>query len=189
LTDILYRYKPVKFHTIFLKIYSPEDLFPLKIKVNSVDLIKGMYISELDRPWVESPFLFQGFLIKDAEEIEQVISTCKYVYIDTEKTPSDVRIKLQVLSAKSQKPVQKKNKKITSKSDFTNTVTLKKANFDKVTFTENLVRARKTRDETRSYIDTMLSNAKMGKIIDTKSAKVLVANLANNIIESMDAST
>lgn len=157
--------------------------------MNSEDLIKGMYISDLDRPWVESPFLFQGFLIKDAEEIEQVISTCKYVYVDTEKTPPEVRTKLQVLTSKMQKPVQKQNKKITSQNDFTDTVTLKKANFDKITFTENLIRARKTHDKTRSYIDTMLSNAKMGKIIDTKSAKSLVAELANNIVESMDAST
>ena len=35
------------------KVYTPIDQLEL-----------GMYVSELDRPWLESPFLFQGFEIK-----------------------------------------------------------------------------------------------------------------------------
>ena len=53
--------------------------------------------------------------------------------------------------------------------------------------TENLIKARKARDKTRSYIDDMLAEAKMGKIIDTRSAKTLVAELASNIVENLDA--
>ena len=30
-----------------------------------VGLLKGgMYVSQLDRPWLETPFLFQGFCIR-----------------------------------------------------------------------------------------------------------------------------
>jgi len=159
----------------------------MKIKVSSEDLKLGMYISELDHPWIESPFLFQGFLLKDNEELQQVQSTCKYVYVDTEKTPFDVKAKLEVLSASKQKPVKKKKRKPT-KIDFTDTVILKRSNFDKGTFTENLIKARKARDKTRGYIDSMLAEAKMGKIIDTHNAKTLVAELASNIVENLDAS-
>ena len=158
----------------------------MKIKVLSNDLKLGMYISELDKPWVESPFLFQGFQLKNDEEIQQVQATCKYVYVDTEKTPFQVKPDLQSLSVV-QKPVQKKKRKPT-KIDFTDTVTLKKAKFDKSTFTENLINARNTRNKTRSYIDDMLSEAKMGRVVDTKKAKKLVAELANNIASSIDAS-
>lgn len=160
----------------------------MKIKVFSMDLTTGMYISELDHPWIESPFLFQGFQLKDQEEIQQVQSTCKYVYVDTEKTAHEINNKLKILtSAIAQEPVKKKKHKPT-KLDFTDTVTLKKAKFDKDLFTENLINARKSRDKTRAYIDDMLAEAKMGKITDTQKAKVLVAELANNIIENLDAS-
>jgi len=27
----------------------------------------GMYVSSLDRPWIETPFLFQGFSVGDEE--------------------------------------------------------------------------------------------------------------------------
>jgi hypothetical protein len=39
----------------------------------SVDFLKpGMYVSNLDRPWVETDFLFQGFLIKNQREIDKL---------------------------------------------------------------------------------------------------------------------
>lgn len=159
----------------------------MKVKVFSEDLKVGMHISDLDRPWVESPFLFQYILIKNIEEIEEIKSTCEYVYVDTEKTSVDVRANLHYLSTFDQKPVKKKKKKV-KKIDFTDTVTLSKSKFDKETFTEHLVSARKSRDKTRFYIDDMLTEAKMGRIIDTQKAKLLVAELANNIAASLDAS-
>ena len=159
----------------------------MKIKVFSEDLKLGMYISELDHPWIESPFLFQGFVLKEDEEIEQVKATCKYVYVDTEKTPFVVKVNLETINPPNQKPLKNKKRK-PEKFGFTDTVTLKKANFDKSTFTEHLIKARKTLDKTRDYVDAMLADARIGQITDTKKAKVLVAELANNIVENLDAS-
>ena len=159
----------------------------MKIKVFSEDLKLGMYISELDHPWIESPFLFQGFLLKEEEEIEQVRATCKYVYVDTEKTPIEVKVQLETTQPPIQTPVKNKKRK-PIKYEFTDTVTLKKANFDKSTFTDHLIKARKTRDKTRKYVDAMLADARVGKITDTKKAKMLVAELAKNIVENLDAS-
>ncbi len=42
-----------------------------------------MYVSELDRPWLETPFLFQGFYIRNDEEIAAVRSHCRQIVIDT----------------------------------------------------------------------------------------------------------
>ena len=35
----------------------------VKEKVSAHDLRVGMYVVELDRPWIDTPFLFQGFLV------------------------------------------------------------------------------------------------------------------------------
>ena len=35
-----------------------------EIKVRLQDLEIGMYVSRLDKPWLETPYLIQGFLIK-----------------------------------------------------------------------------------------------------------------------------
>lgn len=45
----------------------------------------GMYVSELDRPWTETNFLFQGLLLETRDDIEQVQMQCDYVYIDSDE--------------------------------------------------------------------------------------------------------
>ena len=50
-----------------------------------------MYVSKLDRPWVGTPFLFQGFEIKGEEDIQQLKELCQYVYIDVELSQSAER--------------------------------------------------------------------------------------------------
>ena len=54
-------------------------------KVATQELTLGMYVSRLDRPWVETPFLFQGFEIKDQADIEDLQRHCQFVYIDIER--------------------------------------------------------------------------------------------------------
>lgn len=60
----------------------------MAIKQNKLDvneLAIGMFISGLDRPWSQTPFPLQGFYIRDLEEIKQLKSHCKHVYIDVVK--------------------------------------------------------------------------------------------------------
>jgi HD-GYP domain-containing protein (c-di-GMP phosphodiesterase class II) len=49
------------------------------------DLQLGMYVIELDRPWLGTPFDFQGFPLTSAEQIEQLKQYCTIVYVDPER--------------------------------------------------------------------------------------------------------
>ena len=51
-------------------------------KVYSSDVKKGMFVSSLDRPWVDTPFMFQGFLILEEEDIKLIQKYCAYVQVD-----------------------------------------------------------------------------------------------------------
>jgi HD-GYP domain-containing protein (c-di-GMP phosphodiesterase class II) len=42
----------------------------------------GMYVCELDRPWLETPFILQGFKITSLDEIETIAEHCQHVYIE-----------------------------------------------------------------------------------------------------------
>ena len=53
-------------------------------KVSTAYLKVGMYVSKLDRPWIQTPFLMQGFFIEDECEIYSLVEYCNFVYIDTE---------------------------------------------------------------------------------------------------------
>jgi HD-GYP domain-containing protein (c-di-GMP phosphodiesterase class II) len=53
---------------------------PVK-KISTAELEVGMFVSSLDRPWSETPFLFQGFPVREQGEIEELKQTCRHVYI------------------------------------------------------------------------------------------------------------
>ena len=62
----------------------------MRIKVQTVDLVRGMFVAELDRPWLQSPFLFQGFVIEDDDELLQLRKLCRWVMVDEVKSKRTV---------------------------------------------------------------------------------------------------
>jgi HD-GYP domain-containing protein (c-di-GMP phosphodiesterase class II) len=49
------------------------------------ELSFGMYVSKLDRPWTETPFVFQGFVLKTEKQRDVLRQYCKHVFVDPEK--------------------------------------------------------------------------------------------------------
>jgi len=48
-------------------------------------LKRGMYVVELDVPWENTPFMFQGFFLDTQKQVDQVQAHCEYVLVKTEK--------------------------------------------------------------------------------------------------------
>ena len=55
-------------------------------QVPAADLTRGMFVSGLDRPWTDTPYLIQGFLLETDEDILELRRHCQYVYIDRNKS-------------------------------------------------------------------------------------------------------
>ncbi len=51
-------------------------------KIAVEDLAVGMFVAELDRPWLDTPFLLQGFLIDSPKQIATLKRYCRHVYVD-----------------------------------------------------------------------------------------------------------
>jgi len=49
----------------------------------------GIYVTDLDRPWLGTPFLLQGFLIEEEEQIALLQQLCNIVYVDRRRSISD----------------------------------------------------------------------------------------------------
>jgi HD-GYP domain-containing protein (c-di-GMP phosphodiesterase class II) len=74
----------------------------LTIEANNATI--GMYVSKLDRPWLETPFVFQGFEIRDREELDMLQRYCSTITVDVYRgslTPVEIRSLLATQSAKS----------------------------------------------------------------------------------------
>lgn len=55
-------------------------------QVTVAELEFGMYVAELDRPWTETPFMFQGFHLRTDQQLAALKKFCKHVFIDLERT-------------------------------------------------------------------------------------------------------
>lgn len=86
-----------------------EDFSNL-IEVPVGSLRPGMYIAQLDRPWLETPFAVQGFYVRDDDDVGFVAKHCAYVYVDP-------RRRMQVKAAP--------RKALTGRQTHTNKVELK----------------------------------------------------------------
>ncbi len=56
-----------------------------QVKIGVAELVKGMYVCKLDRPWIETPFPFQGFFINEGRDIQLLQTYCNYVWIDLDR--------------------------------------------------------------------------------------------------------
>ena len=64
----------------------------LRVAVWNLEL--GLFVSELDRPWIDTPFLLQGFLLDNDADLENLRNCCKYVYVDLKLSDEAVAAKL-----------------------------------------------------------------------------------------------
>lgn len=59
-----------------------------EVKTSIEGLDVGMYVTRLDRPWLETPFPLEGVRIESAKDIEMLGNYASFVFVDIEKGPS-----------------------------------------------------------------------------------------------------
>jgi HD-GYP domain-containing protein (c-di-GMP phosphodiesterase class II) len=140
----------------------------MKQKVATKDLAKGMYVSELDRPWLETPFLFQGFVLRTEEELQALRECCHYVYIDEEKgaASSAATTHYSSVVASEQKHAPLPHQKLVE---------------------EEMGAARKVRQVVETQMTELLHEARLGKGFDVKRTRGVVADIMESLIRNPDA--
>ena len=142
--------------TVQSKIKRPIPVAGLKV---------GMYVCELDRPWLETPFLLQGFRIESLEDIDTIAGYCEYVYIEEQE---DQWLKAEERSILEQ-PAPKKiypHKPLNRQSFSAAGSTISSA-----------------RKLTRSFMD----DVRLGRGIDVKEVKTTVSECVKSIMHNPDA--
>ena len=133
-----------------------------KVRLRACDLRPGMYVCELDRPWLETPFMLQGFEVENDADIEAVMQHCEYVYIDLMRTKV-VRVTIDELPG-----------------SFTNEK--KKAFAEK-----DMEAADTTRKQTSKLIKTFIDEIRFGQSLDIQLAKNAVSDCVVNLTNNPEA--
>ena len=54
----------------------------VETRIDVADLALGMHVVRLDKPWEDTNFLLQGFVIRDPSEIDALRAQCDFVFIE-----------------------------------------------------------------------------------------------------------
>ena len=136
-----------------------------KIAVDELQI--GMYVSELDRDWLGTPFLMQGFTIQTREDIYTVQEYCSYVWIDEVK---------QTYVPAEERAVDEAKKR-------------KKNYINKVSASDEHRQALGVFREARRITKSLLDEARLGASVNTEAAKSTVNECVQSILRNPDALT
>jgi HD-GYP domain-containing protein (c-di-GMP phosphodiesterase class II) len=78
-----------------------------------MNLEPGMFVAELDRPWLETPFAVQGFVVQNTDEVLYVSNYVDHVYVDAEYTGQQQSMELVAAGRK-----KRGTKRLTMKEEF-----------------------------------------------------------------------
>jgi HD-GYP domain-containing protein (c-di-GMP phosphodiesterase class II) len=155
-------------------------------KVSVEELEIGMYVSRLDRPWVETRFLFQGFRISNAEDLGELCRVCRYVFVDTRReTPGDEPLKSLAASAgRSASSSRMRGSSHDKAGDIFRSPPTIETYPVTTSFDKEMAPARRSRDTTRDVVTSVLSDLKAGRKIALASVRDGVSDLIDSIIRN-----
>ncbi len=125
-----------------------------------------MWICKLDRDWLETPFLLQGFMVESMADIEVVAEHCQYVWVDAVEEHWVGNQRLQSASPAANK-----------KNIFVN----------QVGFSEETNHVLGVYREARRITKSLLDEARLTSVINTRQAKETVNECVNSVLRNSDA--
>ncbi|MEO5702293.1 MAG: HD domain-containing phosphohydrolase [Gammaproteobacteria bacterium] len=162
----------------------------MKKKVLVGDLAPGMYVYDLDRPWIETPFLFQGFSIDSYGQIKELKEHCEYVYIDvtqgidsfshtnkTESTPAHTdpfRSPLQFSGSKHRPPAKPIPQDVVIYQD-------------KRTVKEELGKAQRVRRDAEEMFQVFIQDICSDRVVNLDKVKSSINDMVESIVRNPDA--
>jgi len=163
-----------------------------KIDVHLIQI--GMYVAELDRPWLGTPFLFQGFEIRGRDEIEELKRYCQAVYIDVPDTvtaaPPRPAAGAATTVPRLVRPVTEADQRIERDPlKIVNRPRTEPLYHDQTTLEQEVERVKSPHEHARTLIYTVLDDVRFGRPLDAVGAKKIVASLAESVIRNPDALT
>jgi HD-GYP domain-containing protein (c-di-GMP phosphodiesterase class II) len=125
----------------------------------------GMYVSKLDRPWTETPFLFQGFVLTSEKQIDLLRKHCKKIFVDPEKEDHSVKVSPEELAK------------------VRGTTVYKQAASVEV----ELPRAQTAVKQTATIVSQLSRTVETGGAIESSRAKESVVQITDSVVRNPDA--
>lgn len=147
----------------------------MRKKVSVAELQFGMYVYELDRPWTETPFVFQGFLIKTPQQLDGLRKYCKHVFVDTIRTEGEAPLPEPAVVA-GPGPIA---------SDLQGTG--KVVHVERASVERELANATEVRTSAETTMQRAFAAVKGEEALDSSEVKLAVGNMTESMLRNPDA--
>lgn len=147
----------------------------MEMKIAAGAVKHGMFVCRLDRPWLETPFMLQGFYVMNEDDIRALMEYCKHVYIET-----DV-------------PELKLNPKdsLNGKSQWRQTVSdlprPREIYKTETPVEREITVVKEMREEIASAVEEIMQAVREEKKLNVKRTKDVVANMTESILRNPNA--
>lgn len=139
------------------------------VQIDVKDLKIGMFVSKLDRPWLETSFWFQGFELKTQADIDAVQKQCDFVFIDVTKQT---------------KAPQYVARSSAYTADFLDKI---QPPAKRGSFKQEINRAEVIYTKTSILVKSFMEEVKFGRPINALAAKKAVAYCVDSVLNAPDA--
>lgn len=165
----------------------------VQIEVSQLEL--GMHVVRLDRPWFETDFILQGFIINDIEDLQSLKQQCDSVFIQA-----------KVIDNRPKKPKKPANRKQNLSRDSKGTVVAtsqqkqnplirkgppkasKKLNYlNKISTEQELASANIAYGAARQTAKNIMNGIRLGRVLDMNEAREVVDDVVGSLLRNNDA--
>ncbi|WP_417567770.1 HD-GYP domain-containing protein [Marinobacter sp.] len=155
-------------------------------KVAAHDLEVGMFVSDLDRPWHQTPFPIQGFHIRSQDDIRALVSHCKWVMVDIAEARESKEVKIgsrPVFGKSSSKrgggreQLQLPPLSIREPVTYETDTSLKK----------EMKTSKRLLDDVEVALDRLFEALRSGGVADLKSIATITSKMVSSVIRQPDA--
>lgn len=151
------------------------------------ELTVGMFVSALDRPWIETPFLFQGFLIEDRDSIAELKEHCKFVYVDVERGDRSIVVQKTAKTGARRQLRESTPDRVSTGPAMSSTQEAAAPVDDTIRLKSELIYARDAHSSAERTIQGLIEKLNAGEEIDATSVQQSLDPMIDSIIRNDDA--
>ena len=179
------------------------ELKEVQIPVEELEL--GMHVVRLDRDWIETDFLMQGFIINTPGDIDDLRRQCKFVFIEARITtvpatpagrseaaspPRERRREKQGLFARlmdKPKPRPVVTARPAAGAGGPPSVDKKVTYINKINVQAELAKSENTYTSAKITVKSIMSGIRLGRMIDMNQARETVNTIVDSVLRNKDA--
>jgi HD-GYP domain-containing protein (c-di-GMP phosphodiesterase class II) len=146
----------------------------------------GIYVSRLDRPWAETPFLFQGFAVENDEDLETLRRLCNVVFVEVSVEEAEelkATARKAPVAHRDPCPPDPLEMLSTNPSALAAHVPIK----DSVGLKSELSLASATFGEAKRAVGAIFDNLRRGGGLDVPHLQTVVGSMVDSVFRNRDA--